>query len=35
MVDKYGEVRAKEIIKENASKGGKKNKGIPSWAYPL
>ena len=29
MVDKYGEVRAKEIIKENASKGGKKNKGIP------
>ena len=28
MVDKYGEDKAKEMIRENASKGGKKNKGI-------
>jgi len=29
MVDKYGEELAKKMIRENASKGGKKNKGIP------
>jgi hypothetical protein len=29
MVKKYGETKAKEIIRQNASKGGKKNKGVP------
>jgi hypothetical protein len=29
MVDKYGEDTAKEMIRKNASKGGKKNKGVP------